>query len=95
MSSPTPQGDVLDPPFWVDFDFNLKYIFTTILLHFGIVFGVDFTSQAQWRIHNFAVFWIFLAVLCLGGTPPPPDPPAPSFFEVVFALVPVERAVKT
>ena len=94
MNPPTPQGDALDPPFWVDFDFNLKYIFTTILLHFGIVFGVDFTSQAQWRIRNFAAFSIFWAVLAWAARPPP-DPPAPSFFEVVFALVPVERAVET
>ena len=93
MKSPTPQSDALDSPFWVDFAFNFKYIFTIILLHFGILFCVVFTSQAQWRIRSFAALWIFLTVLAWGARPP--NPPAPSFFEVVFALIPVERAVET
>jgi len=73
MTPPTPQSDAPDPPFWIDFDFTLKYIFTTILLHFGIVFGVDFTSQAQWRIRTLLRFGSFCLFL-LGGarlqTPP-------------------------
>ena len=82
MTSPTPQSDAPDPPFWVDFGFNLKYIFTIILLHFGILFCVVFTSQAQWRIRSFAAFWIFCLFL-LGRARPPIYATAALFAETI------------